>query len=258
MKKIISKTAHLLCLIGFVSCASLPSYAGVINLNVSIKGYPPYTLLEEEGEASGIIVDLLKTIAQKHGHSLAYHQIPRKRVDHMILSGELDATPRAIEWTPKPEDYIFTDSIIAMRDVLFFPHTKPLQFERIEDLLGKRLRTHIGYSYSSLDKYFESGKIYRHDDQFEEQMLQNVLMSKGRFDAAIVDEMVGLWIIKNNNWEGKLIPSKNDVAAVEYRLMFNKRFAAFVEQFNAELEMMKRDGSLKQIIERYTQRIKQD
>lgn len=223
-----------------------------IRFNIGVKGYPPYTITNQNLEVSGILVDILEKVAQEKGYDVRYFEIPRKRVDMMLEQGQLDVTPRAIEWTSEPENFIFSDPIISIRDVLFSPSSKPLQFDQIEDLIGTRLRTHVGYTYQGLDKYFENGLVYRHDDEFEEQMLSNLIAAQGRFDAAIVDELVGYWLIKNNNWDGQLVASKNALASVDFRLMFNKQFSQFVSDFNRKLRHLKETNKLQNIIDKYT------
>lgn len=242
---------HIIVLL-VLTTLSVSTTAQEIRFNIGVKAYPPYTILEQDGAINGIMVDVLEKVASATGYHVEYLEIPRKRVDMMIEQGLLDATPRAIEWTMEAERFLFTDPIISIRDVLFSPASKPLQFERIEELVGTRLRTHVGYRYEPLEKYFANGLIYRHDDAYEEQMLNNLIMSKRRFDAAIVDELVGYWLINENQWEGQLVASNNAIASVGYRLMFNKSFAAFVKRFNAALEDMKSNSELQTIIDKYT------
>mgnify|MGYP000473965320 CR=1 FL=1 len=250
MKENISKIKIFLLLTFFLT-SFLSLRAEEIKFNIGVGGYPPYMIVQKDKPPKGIMVEVLQVIASKYGHTLKIYKVPRKRVDVMMYSGKLDATPRAKEWNSRPDDFIFTNPIINFKDVLFSSSTNPLKFEKISDLYGKNLSTHLGYKYPILKKHFQNKKINRYDYNSEESMMEKVLFSKGRFNAAVLNEMVGLWIIKNRNWEDKFIVSKKHLASVGYRIMFDKRWKDFVKQFNRELETMKQNKQLDSIINKY-------
>lgn len=81
-------------------------------------------------------------------------------------------------------------------------------------------------------------------------MLKKTL--KHRSHGAIVNELVGKWIIKNApSMRGKLYISKQPINSYEYRIMFNKKWQSFVLIFNQELAIMKENGDLSKIIQQY-------
>lgn len=220
-----------------------------ITFNMSPTGYPPYMIYNENKNPSGIMYDVLKKVASKYDYAVEVAGIPRRRVNEWLDSNKLDATPRAKEWVPNPDDYVFTEPIVVARDVIFSLIKSPVDFNNIEDLFGKRIGTHLGYKYPLLDQYFKDKKMFRDDANNEIAMLKMVLFK--RTDAAIINELVGLWLIKENNWQGKFSISKKDCGSVDYRIMFNKKWIPFVDKFNKELVKMKKDGTLNNIINRY-------
>lgn len=240
----------LKCFILFFCLSSIESFAGVIKLDIVDNGYPPYTLRLNNNEYAGIIMDVLKYVATKYKHRIQVVTIPRKRLSKMIRIGEADATIAAFEWITNPQDFIFTDPIIEGRDVLFSLRGSPLLFNKLEDLYGKSLATHLGYKYPFLDEAITSGKIIRHDALSLTSMLK--LTVHKRTDAVVIDRDVGLWIIKNNpDMQGKLLSSDKAINIFELRLMFNKKWQSFVEQFNRELAVMRETGELRNIIVSY-------
>jgi len=72
-----------------------------------------------------------------------------------------------------------------------------------------------------------------------------------RVDAAVVNEVVGLWLIKENFWQGKLKIAPKAIDSVGYPIMFSRKWKPFVKKFNQELRLMKKNGSLEKILAKY-------
>jgi polar amino acid transport system substrate-binding protein len=235
----------LCCCIGAVDIFG----SEIIVFNTSPKGYPPYMIKEAGKQSSGIMVEILQIIASKHGYVVKTKGVPRKRVDNQLKTGGLDATARAKEWVPNPENYEFTDVIVRASDVLFSLEKTPITFQKIEDLFGKRIGAHLGYKYPMLDIYFKDNRISRNDTANETAMLTMVL--KERTDAAVINELVGKWLIRQKHWQGKFVVSEKEIGGFDYRIMFNKKWRSFVQKFNQELTLMKQNGELERIISKY-------
>jgi polar amino acid transport system substrate-binding protein len=207
-------------------------------------------MIKEAGKKeSGIMVEVLQIIATKHGYILETKGVPTKRVEKLLKIGDLDATARAKEWVNNPENYEFTDVIVRARDVLFSLKKTPITFRSIEDLFDKDIGTHLGYKYPMLKTYFKDNRIRRNDTANGTAMLNMVL--KERTDAAVMNELVAKWIIRQNKWQGKFVVSKKEVGGFDYRIMFNKKWRSFVQKFNQELTLMKQNGELERIISKY-------
>ncbi|MEH6345388.1 MAG: transporter substrate-binding domain-containing protein [Bermanella sp.] len=232
-------------------CVQPPAYAAQqIVFNITSKGLPPYMIKKVGQPDSGIMLDVLQLIADKHNYSVKPVGIPKKREISQLDLGKLDAVPLAMEWVPHPENYAFTDPVVKARDVLFSLKSSPVQLNDIKELFGKKLGTHLGYHYPTLEDYFNSNKIQRSDAGTEKEMLGMLIYE--RTQGAVLNELVGQWLIKNNPlWQHQFYISKQAINQVDYRIMFNKRWHKFVELFNQELAIMKKDGQLKEIISRY-------
>ena len=221
-----------------------------ITLNISEGGYPPYMINNKTEKISGIMVDVLEVIANKYNHAVNYVGIPKNRVEIMILAGTLDATPNAKEWVSNQDDFIFSDAIIVVKDVLFSPSQTPLKYTQPSDLSQKRIGIILGYYYPRLQPFIDDGKIQTTEAINEILMLKKTL--KGRSQGAVVNELVGKWIIKNDpSMQGEFFISKEAISSYEYRIMFNKKWHSFVSIFNQELAIMKENGDLSKIIMQY-------
>lgn len=221
----------------------------VFRFNVSPNGYPPY-LITEDDKQSGIMWDVVVLIAERLDYRVVAEKIPRKRVDQMLMEGYIDGTTRAMEWTDNPEDFVFTDPVVSIEEVLFVPNDSQLQFEVPEDLLSKTLVTHLGYHYPPLEPYFESGDIKRFDVSRDRDMFQYVLHGDD-LDAAIADRLVGKWILLNEGLQNQFRTTSAKLSEYGFRLMLRKDWAPFARSFNRELRALKESGRLDEILSNY-------
>ncbi|MBR9869650.1 MAG: amino acid ABC transporter substrate-binding protein [Gammaproteobacteria bacterium] len=220
-----------------------------LRLNISPHGYPPYLIVEGE-TPSGILWDVMTTIAPRLGYELIPRKIPRKRVDNMLLDGYIDGTFRAIEWTEKPENYLFTQAVVNVEEVLFFNRESATDYSHPSDLFGHTVVAHLGYKYPSLAPYFEQGKIKRFNVSSDKDLFRYVLLGD-RFDAALADRLVGQWILRNEGLTNQFRSSTGNISQYGYRLMLRKDWAEFAQGFNRELAAMRENGELDAILANY-------
>ncbi len=221
-----------------------------IVFNMTYDGYPPYMICNKDREIScGIMYDVFTTIMSRLGFSVETIHVPKKRENDFFLSGKLDAHAMAKEWVKNPEDYVFSDPILKIRNLIFSNVKHPVEFSKIEDLFNKKAITNLGFIYPPLTPFFNNGSINRVDAIGEKSMLKMLLYERG--DFAIVNEHVGMWLIKENKWQNKFKISGLDITNYDYRIMFAKKFERIIPQFNKELEEMRESGDLDKIISGY-------
>ncbi|MBU2874348.1 transporter substrate-binding domain-containing protein [Marinobacter salexigens] len=247
-------TRRLTC---FISMFAMSLYSStvfgsdpkVFRLNISPNGYPPYMIADQE-EPAGIMWDIVSLITGRLGYQLIAEKIPRKRVDQMLLDGYIDATPRAIEWAHEPEKYLFTAPVVDIQEVFFTPKHAKKTYQKAEDLFSKTVVTHLGYLYPQLQPYFKSGAINRFDVSQERDMF-NFLLHGDRFDAAVVDLLVGKWVLKKEGLQDQFRASSSDMNSYGFRLMMRRDSQLFVDRFNAELARIRESGELEAILANY-------
>ena len=218
-------------------------------LNISPHGYPPYLIVDGD-TPSGILWDVMNTIAPRLGYELVPRKIPRKRVDNMLLDGYIDGTLRATEWTENPEDYLFTEAVVNVEEVLFFHRESTTDYSHPSDLFGHTIVTHLGYKYPKLEPYFEQGKIKRFNVSSDTDLFRFVLLGD-RFEAALADRLVGQWILRNEGLSNQFGASTGNISEYGYRLMLRKDWTEFAENFNRELSAMRENGELDAILANY-------
>lgn len=243
--------AYLPLLFAFVLCSN-SAFAGdqnVFRFNISPNGYPPYMIVDQ-GAPSGIMWDVVSLIAKRLDYQIVAKKIPRKRVDRMLLNGDIDGTSRAREWTHEPSQFLFTDPIVTIHEVFFTPENAEVTYNHPRELFSKTVVTHLGYLYPSLQPYFESGAIRRFDVSRDKDMF-NFLLHGDRFDAAVVDLLVGKWILKNEGMQSQFRFSDSKMNSYGFRVMLNKKWQPFANKFNAELARIRENGELDAILANY-------
>ncbi|MDO6442020.1 ABC transporter substrate-binding protein [Marinobacter sp. 2_MG-2023] len=221
----------------------------IFHFNISPNGYPPYMIVDQEAP-SGIMWDVVSLISERIGYETVARKIPRKRVDQMLLDGYIDGTPRAIEWTHEPKNFLFTDPVVHIQEVFFTPKHKGETYHSPEDLFSKTVVAPLGYLYPELEPYFESGAIKRFDVPGEKDMF-NFLLHGDRFDAAVADVLVGKWILRNEGLREHFTVSSGSLNSYGFRIMLRKENHSFVKDFNAELTRMRENGELDAILANY-------
>ncbi|WLQ14498.1 transporter substrate-binding domain-containing protein [Hahella aquimaris] len=214
-------------------------------------GFPPFTYYDEHNQPQGIMYEVLATVASRRNYQLKLMALPRKRVDSMVAAGDVEVVPLAREWTKAPAKFLWSKPVIPHRDVIFSLRDRNLQFKKVEELIGMTLVVRFGYHYPLLDPYFEEGLIERQEDYSESIMLTHLLKTPDRVDGAVINEMVGLWLIKEKRLGNKFVLSEQDVSTVWYRFAVTPQRKQLLADIDAVLQDLKESGELQEIIARY-------
>lgn len=238
----------LLLALVFSSSYALASDPKVFRFNISPNGYPPYMIVGQDAP-SGIMWDV-SLISERAGYQIVAKKIPRKRVDQMLLDGYIDGTSRAIEMTRQPENFLFTEPVVEIKEVFFTPTHAGQTFQSSKELFSKTLVTHLGYLYPTLQPHFESGNIKRFDVSRDKDMF-HFLLHNDHFDAAVADLLVGKWILKSEGLQDQFTASSEGISSYGFRVMLRKESQSFVNEFNAELARIRENGELEAILANY-------
>lgn len=214
--------------------------------------WPPYLIRDANFPATGILVDVFKTVVEPIGYEAVVKFLPNKRGWDMLDDGRVDVHVKAREWVSNPDNYMWTDSFLESEDVLVYPSNSSLSADP-KTLQGKRIATLSGFTYPSLEPHFKWKRIERIDAPTPRVMLE--LVARGRVDAAVINRHVALWLIRTTPMlaSKNLHVAKKPFANARYRYLFNtkKDWAPLIHQFNQNLKAMKQDGRLDAILDKY-------
>ncbi|MBU0676187.1 MAG: transporter substrate-binding domain-containing protein [Proteobacteria bacterium] len=154
--------------------------------------YPPFAIVKADGTADGFSVDLLKAVVKAANLEVNIKVGPWHEIKQQLTDGLLDVLP-LVAYTPERDKiYDFTVPYLDMHGTIFIRKGKTtIQSEA--DLKGKEvlvMRNDSSHEYAVAHDLTNQLIL---TDTFEEAMQ---LLSEGRHDAVLCQQLMGLQIIK--------------------------------------------------------------
>ncbi len=154
--------------------------------------YPPFALVRPDGSADGFSVDLLKAVTQAVGLEVTFTVGPWHKIKQELVDGHLDVLPLVSYSEEREEVFDFTVPYLRMHGTIFVRKGEKTISGRA-DLKDKEvivMRGDTAHEYVVHENL--SDKLIL-TDTFEEAMR---LLSEGKHDAVIIQQLVGLQLIK--------------------------------------------------------------
>jgi polar amino acid transport system substrate-binding protein len=151
---------------------------------------PPFVERRDGLPTGGLMLDLMAQIAANAGAQPRYVALPTKRVDAALALSEVDLhcyiNPK---WLHQPvADERWSVPMLRLDDVLAAAPgsaTTPLLLDlQMQEPVGVVL----GYSYPSLEPFFQGGQLRRDDAPTQERMLEK--LARGRTRYAVMNSLV--------------------------------------------------------------------
>ena len=235
-------------LFGLTSIIVLPVSAEVV-MNVlrvpHIDDAAPFMILNQQQQpTSGMLFELYERLSRNLGMSLQIQAVPRKLVAQMLLKGDIDvycnATP---DWFPQtelrwsPPLFVHRDLVVSRqhyRDVANF-----LKYAQ------GRIGTTNEYIYPTLSGLFQTKQLQRVDSFSPRENLR--LLQRNHLDTVVVSELEFKYFMPKTDELSTLVIAQNDIQCMYSPLLTSVQ----VQQFDAELTRMKKQGELIEIVDKY-------
>ncbi|WP_176963053.1 PAS domain S-box protein [Mariprofundus sp. NF] len=153
--------------------------------------YPPYADVDEEGNADGFSVDLIKAAAKQVGIKLKFEVGPWAEMKAKLERGEIDALPLVAYSTEREKYFDFSTPHIVSHAVVFIRKGEK-RFHSLEDLRGKEVivmradSTHEYVKFSAItDKIILTKTV---GESFQ-------LLASGKHDFVIAPKLSGLLLL---------------------------------------------------------------
>lgn len=210
----------------------------------------PLVQLDNYQPTSGILFDIMQSLAHQVGRKAEYHVLPRLRVQAALERGEVDIRCYAAQaWVPHLSgDYFWSLPILYQRDLLIASAETaagpyPGQFD------NETIGTVLGYNYPDLQYLFDNHELVREDARSQEQALRKLVA--GRYNYAVASELV-------LNWLNRELPANQQLKAIS--LIGEQPAGCIVrndpslptQKILRTLVRMRVSGEIQQIIDRYT------
>ncbi len=213
--------------------------AGKISFGMS-SDYPPFTFYNNKGELEGFDVDVAREIAKRLDVELNLVVRKWNGIIDGLLDGSYDAILGSMAITEDRERIVAFSTPYYHSSVQVMIR-KGAPFKDLKDLKGKIVGLEAGSNYVDDAKKLGMTDIRLFDSGTEAFLA----LSKGKLDAVISDQIVGLNAIKLGKYEIEFLggPLRRERVGIAFR----KEDKALIQAINSILEKMQKDGFLREL-----------
>ncbi len=224
------------------------SYVGKTITMGSELDYPPYAAVDENGNADGYSVDLMKAVAKQVGIKLRFEVGPWSEVKARLERGEIDALPLVAYSKEREKHFDFSHPHIISHAVAFVRKGQSA-IKSIADLQGKEVvvmrsdSTHEYVLFSNItDKIILTDTV---GDSFK-------LLASGKHDFVIAPKLSGLLLLRDlgiNN----IIPFGEPLEAYGkgYSFAVHEGNSSLLKALDRGLVLVKASGEYDQIYDKW-------
>lgn len=247
--KMISGWLHILC--GILCVLASAAQADPLVVCYGVHNASPYTFIQDERLAGGIIKDLYDGLGSALGIPVEYQQASRKREEDFLLKGESHVIPISNPaWLEHGEQFNWTLPLFTESNRFVVSAKNPISIESFKDLHGKRLGTIRGYYYTGLMEALESGQILRQESENLETNFK--MLQRGRIDCLIDSEILIRHYLKAHDAHDDFVIAKKIASTHSVQSAISKKAPVSIERINAAFKQMRETGQIERIIENYT------
>ena len=238
-------------------------------LVIAAENYPPFEYLKDD-KPVGIDVEIIQKIMDKLNVPVKFNFYPFARVNMLLKKGKTDAAT-SLSYKKEREKFLYysdsqkafattgkipADSMWTSEYVFFIKRqfADALHFDSYEQMRKDKYRVGVIRDYSYHQKFLDA-KL----DKYIYSNLTEALraLAKGVVDAVPFDRTIGLWLLKENNFENQLTFLSKPLFRKPYNLVFSKKsdfpnLKNIMREFNKELEKMHISGEIASINKKYT------
>ncbi len=234
-----------------VSILMLPvaAYAQDLLIQFDKANAKPYAFIENKKLVAGIIKDIGDELAKELGIDVHYINVPRKRVEQFLGTGEVHATLISNPaWYPESK-YNWTIPLYRESDIFLVSAQRAFPINTYDDLKGKHVGTIRGYHYPGLQEKFDRQEVIRHDVSTFEQNVKK--LETGRIDCLINANILIDYYLKEHNAHKQFVIGGKVVSTHDIHGMFSKQAPIPIDRINAAIRKMNKNGKITEILERY-------
>lgn len=219
-----------------------------LNRTILVKGdryYPPYEFINEKGEPDGFNIELFRELAKEL--NLKYHLElePWVQVREQLENKEIDVITGMMISAERSKKVLFGIPHSVITPGLFT--RKDSNFNSIEDLIGKQVIVQNG---DRMHDYLIENKITDHIITVQTQMDALQLLADGNYDAALIGNYQGSFLIKSMNLKNLTV--KNiDIDPQKYALAVNLDNEELLDLLNTGLYQLKANGTFDKLYEKW-------
>lgn len=211
----------------------------------------PFTFLDTKTNTiEGVMVDLVKAIAEASGFKVEIDGMQFSTLIPSLTSSKIDLISAAMYITPVRQEVIdFSDPIYTYGEGLLVPASDKKDYTGLEEMKGYTVGAQIGTAYvDALKKtgFFPEVKLYKTSPD----ILADV--NAGRVQAAFADAPIMAYTLKQGQFPNvRLVKSYKPVITGSVGIGARKGDGELLKKVNAGLAKVKADGTLAKILAKW-------
>lgn len=215
--------------------------------------YPPYIIADPKGGVGGIDIDLIREIYRRAGISVKVNLASFDQSIRLVEKGHADLVPTLSKNPQREKTLCFTENYREPSRYVFVAlGDSTVQVSAFSDLRGVTVGTMKGYGYW---EQFSKDTGIKKDISDKEEILFRKLF-KRQIDCLIMNEHAARYYITSNGIQGqvRMLPfSYLEAGGSDTRIAFTRTrdMQPQVDLFNQGFRLLKEDGTLKRITEKY-------
>lgn len=225
-----------------VSQADTPWESSKKLLSASELDYPPFAIVQSDGTAGGFSVDLLKAASHAAGLDVTFKVGPWSQIKKELAQGRIDVLPLVSFSKERDEIYDFTAPYLKMNGTVFVRQGYS-EITTLSDLKDKEVLVMQG---DTAHEYVVKNNLTDNiitTQSFEEAFKR---LAAGKHDAVVVQQIVGLEIIKKLQLKNIVGVEKNQVSSLKPITMtlegFQQKFCFAVAEGDQQLLSLLNEG----------------
>ncbi|MBM7062841.1 transporter substrate-binding domain-containing protein [Pseudomonas sp. UL073] len=203
----------------------------VLRVGLERDGWPPFDIIEEDGQYSGISADYLQLIGRRLGLSIQPVRFDTwDQALEALRTGQIDVLTSVAQTPEREGRMLFSEPYLISNSLIYSRYDVPVT--SLDDLAGRRVAMEQGYAVRDLLRR-RVPEVLLVDALSTESALRAV--STGRADAYVGDMVVASYLIRKNSLANLEMRGESSLAGNEIRFAVRRDWPILVDLFNQAL-----------------------
>jgi ABC-type amino acid transport substrate-binding protein/nitrogen-specific signal transduction histidine kinase len=154
--------------------------------------YPPFCVINEQGEADGFSVELLRAALKAMGHEVSFKTGPWDQVKKSLIQGEVQVLPLVGRTPERQQFFDFTVPYLTLYGTIVVREGET-GINTLADLVGRQVAVMRGDNAEEFVRRINLDATIVTTKTFEEALRE---LAEGQHDAVIIQRLVALQLIK--------------------------------------------------------------
>ena len=219
-------------------------------ITVGSEDYPPFTDLDNNGDPTGLDMDILKEAFDRIDYDIRFVDIAWEDKDKLLQSGEVDCVTGGFTIESREADYLWVGPYMSSNQVVVVNSTSGIQ--SLQALEGKTIAVQAASIAEDILLEHSNPNIPADIQVFsyEDNSLPFAALGCNYVDAIVADEPVVIQYMKDYNTSFTILdePVMNASIGTAFAKDGN---AELCTKLNEAINEMREDGTLDEIINQY-------